>query len=54
MFRMVLELPDKMPAKADLDKCGIGFLKNFRVQGNTNKKEDINNFILAIWTCLVD
>ena len=63
-FRMVLELSDNMPDKADLlDSCGAGFYRN--VLRNTNKKEDIDNCILAygqqfilplrvIQTCPVD
>ena len=43
IFRVVLGLPDNTPEKADLlDKCGIGFLS-----GNTNRKEDIDNSVLA-------
>ena len=46
MFRMVLELSDNKPDKADLlDNCGAGFLRN--VLRNTNRKEDIDNCILA-------
>ena len=46
IFRIVLELSDNMPAKADLlDNCGVGFLRSFLC--NTNRKEDIDNCILA-------
>ena len=46
IFRIVLELSDNVPEKADLlDKCGDGFARNFF--GNTHKKEDINKAILA-------
>jgi len=46
-FMIVLELPDSMPEKADLlDKCGIRFLMSI-LGGNTNRKEDIDNSVLA-------
>ena len=46
IFKIVLELSDNMPDKADLlYNCGVGFLGSFL--GNTNKKEDIDNCILA-------
>ena len=46
IFRMVLELSDNMPDKADLlDNCGAGFFRN--VLGKTDRKEDIDNCILA-------
>ena len=46
IFRMVLELSDNMPDKADLlDICGAGFFRN--VLRNANRKEDIDNCILA-------
>ena len=46
ILRMVLELSDNMPDKADLlDKCGAGFFRN--VLRNANRKEDIDNYILA-------
>ena len=46
ILRMVLELSDDMPDKADLlDNCGAGFYRN--VFDNTNRKEDLDNCILA-------
>ena len=46
IFRMVLELSDNVPEKADLlDDCGAGFFRN--VLRNANRKEDIDNCILA-------
>ena len=46
IFRIVFELSDNMPDKADLlDNCGAGFFRN--VLRNTNRKENINNCILA-------
>ena len=45
-FRLTLELSDNIPQKADLlENCGDGFLRRFL--GNTNRKEDIDNCILA-------
>ena len=45
-FRIVLELSDNMPEKADLlEKCGVAFARSFF--GNANKKEDIDNCVLA-------
>ena len=45
IFRMVLELSDNVPEKADLlDNCGAGFFRNVRY---ANRKEDIDNCILA-------
>ena len=44
-FRMVLELPDSMPDKADL--LHIGFLSSFLGNTLANRKEDIGNCILA-------
>ena len=50
IFRMVLELSDSMPDKADsLDNCGAGFFRSFP---DTNGKEDIDNCILASETAL--
>ena len=46
LFKMVLELPDNTPDKAELlDDCGNGFYWSFL--GNKNRKEDIDNCILA-------
>ena len=46
IFRMVLELSDNVPDKADLlDNCRAGLFRN--VLRKTNKKEDIDNCILA-------
>ena len=46
IFRTVLELSDNMPEKADLlSNCRDNFLKSFL--GNTNRKDDIDNCILA-------
>ena len=45
-FRIVFELPDNMPEKADLlDECAVGFARSFF--GDSNRKEDIDNCILA-------
>ena len=47
IFGAVLGLPDNTPEKADLlDKCGFGFLRSI-LGGNTNRKEDIDNSVLA-------
>jgi hypothetical protein len=44
-LRIVLKLLDNMPEKADLlAECGVHFLRTF---DNANRKEDINNCILA-------
>ena len=46
MLRIFLELSDNMPDKADLlDSCGERLLRSFH--GNSNRKEDIDNCILA-------
>ena len=45
-FRMVLELSDDMPDKADhLNICGAGFFRN--VLRNANRKENVDNCILT-------
>jgi len=46
IFRIVFELSDNMPEKADLlDKWGVGFARSFL--GNTKRREDIDNYVLA-------
>ena len=46
IFRIVLDLLDNMPEKADLlEKCRVGFARSFL--GNSNRKEDVDNCILA-------
>ena len=45
-YRMILELSDDMPEKADLlNNCGAGFFRN--VLRHANRKEYIDNCILA-------